>query len=116
MKYRTVTERIGERVGSVDWSYDFLKHFEGYNGCRPEDRAAACDLAVSTLRTLEAHHAEGDWWVTMPHSGAEFRVVAVGMYDGWPYWRPTPAVQYIGPLGFGEWLFFHDLRSARKRP
>jgi len=36
-------------------------------------------------------------------------VVHVGMYDGWPFWKPTPAVGYIGPLGSVERAFFFSL-------
>lgn len=30
------------------------------------------------------------------------------MYDGWPYWRPMPAIQFVGPLNSAEWTFFNS--------
>jgi hypothetical protein len=32
-------------------------------------------------------------------------ILAICMYDGWPYWTPRPAIQFVGPLG-AEWAFF----------
>jgi hypothetical protein len=36
------------------------------------------------------------------------------MYDGWPYWKPTPAILTSGPLG-SEWHFFYDIVGVEKR-
>jgi hypothetical protein len=33
-------------------------------------------------------------------------ILRLCMYDGWPYWTPTPAIQFIGPLQSAEWTFF----------
>ena len=38
MRYETRTERIGERVADVDWSYDFRPHFNSM--CSDDARAA----------------------------------------------------------------------------
>lgn len=38
-------------------------------------------------------------------------VLDVGMYDGWPYWKPVPSVYSRGPLG-GEWHCFSMLSGA----
>ena len=33
-------------------------------------------------------------------------VLDVGMYDGWPYWKPVPSVFTRSALGGGEWHCF----------
>jgi len=40
-----------------------------------------------------------------------FSVVHIGMYDGWPFWKPTPAIGWIGPLGTVEVAFWYNLRA-----
>jgi len=30
----------------------------------------------------------------------------VGMYDGWPYWRPVPSISVIGTLGIEIFSMF----------
>jgi hypothetical protein len=36
------------------------------------------------------------------------QLLAMRMYDGWPYWKPTPAVYFVGPLNSGEWAHFNS--------
>lgn len=33
-------------------------------------------------------------------------------YDGWPFWKPTPAIGYVGPLGGIEIAFYYELRRG----
>lgn len=111
MRTETRTVRIGERVGDIDWSYDFRSHFN--NMCSNDARRdEACAQQVAKLRELESAiqsdkpmraTSDGGW----PRCGWG-RVLDVGMYDGWPYWKPTPAVLVAGPLG-AEWKFFYSL-------
>lgn len=101
MKTRTVTERIGEYLGPVDWSYDFSQHAwsENHGGINPK----VIEQTRGMLRILEECPDEyeatidGGW----PKMGWK-QVLQVGMYDGWPFWKPTPSVQLLGPLG-SEW-------------
>lgn len=108
MKFRTVTERIGELLGPVDWSYDFLSHFSGYSG----DKEAHCLKAVDRLRKIVDEPlryevtTDGGW----PRFGWS-DVIDVGMYDGWPYWRPVPSVCKRSPLGGCEWHAFHCITN-----
>jgi hypothetical protein len=112
MKTRTVTERIGELLGPVDWSYDFRQHFGGTSDARIDE---LCAEAVATLRLLADHPddyevtTDGGW----PSCGWG-RIVAVGMYDGWPYWRPVPSVCISGTFG-GEWSAFSNITSIKKK-
>jgi len=76
-----VEERIGERMGEVDWSHPFAADM-------PQIwRDAAADPNGYLFNGR--------------------RILDICMYDGWPYWAPTPAVQFVGPLG-AEWTFFNS--------
>jgi len=110
MRTKTMTVRIGEMLGPVDPSYDPTQHNWGPNkgGCNPE--TTACGFA----RILELA-ADPDGWVYCPSGFTSFPVVRVGMYDGWPFWRPTPAIGYIGPLNSVEWAFFYELSAHNTR-
>jgi hypothetical protein len=115
MRTRTVVERIGENMGPIDWSYDFRSHFNNY-GSSDAHRDEVCkervewlrqmDHALKAGRTIEAT-TDGGWprccWGT---------VLDIGMYDGWPYWKPTPSVYTSGPLG-GEWHCFAMITDVR---
>lgn len=109
MRTETRTVQIGERVGDVDWSYDFRSHF-GNHG--PDVADKRCKEAKDRLRAIEAAFragepveatTDGGW----PRCGWGV-VLDVGMYDGWPYWKPVPSVYTRGPLG-GEWHSFVSL-------
>jgi len=52
--------------------------------------------------------------VYLAHSSVWKDAYSVGMYDGWPFWKPTPALLCSGTLG-PEWHFFYDLQDVRKR-
>ena len=81
MRTITVTERIGENVGPVDWNHETAKNMPPMwreAEFRPENY-------LINGRTI----------------------IAMCMYDGWPYWKPTPAVRFVGPIGC-EWAFFNS--------
>ncbi len=114
MKAYTVTKYEGELLGPVDWSYNFRSHFDG---CCSDDaaRQRCCEEAVARLRSL---CDGGEWQATTdggwPRCGWG-RVVATGMYDGWPYWRPVPSVAISGTLGV-EWHSFASITSIEPQP
>lgn len=85
MKTRMVEERIGENMGPVDWTHDIAK-----------DKPAI-------WREAEKHperfrYVENGGFFAKP-------IIALAMYDGWPYWTPRPAIHFMGTLG-PEWTFF----------
>ncbi|MGH3427715.1 MAG: hypothetical protein ACRDQZ_09145 [Mycobacteriales bacterium] len=113
MKTRTVVVQEGEHLGPIDWSYDFTQHDwgPGRSGINPEHSKQATEW----LRALEADPqsyeatTDGGW----PKMGWS-RVIQVGMYDGWPFWRPVPSVLLSSPLG-SEWHSWYDLSGIEKR-
>lgn len=112
MKYRTVTERVGELLGPVDWSYGFRTHFDGY--CTDAaGRDVICKQHVDRLRKIVEN--KDDYEVTTyggwPRCGWGI-VIAVGMYDGWPYWKPVPSVLFRSTIG-SEWTGFANITNIR---
>lgn len=93
MKTRMIEQREGENCGPIDWEHPLAK-----------------------AKPAIWREAEKDPDKFVYH---DKMLLAVAMYDGWPYWTPRPAIQYIGPLGTAEWTYFdsygvHD-DSIRRR-
>ena len=103
MREWTETRREGTDMGPIDWSHPMVAKVRS-----PE--------VLAMLREAEANPqdfivtSDGGW----PRVGWG-DVLAVRMYDGWPYWQPMPAVLKKGTLG-PEWNFFDTLDIRRKRP
>ena len=114
MKYRVVTERIGENMGPIDWNYDFMYHYGGH--CCPEaTKVEYCNQAKGLLKVLEEAKKRGELELYEADTdGFAFRkVVDVGMYDGWPFWRPTPSICVWQSHG-AEWKSFDHLKAIRR--
>jgi hypothetical protein len=111
MKIYTKTVREGELLGPVDWEYDFRQHFDCM-GTTAERKDEACRRAIQLLREVEEANNTGVQ-VFLCHGFLWRDVISVGMYDGWPFWKPTPAMLCSGTLG-AEWHFFYDLQQVRK--
>src|SRR5687768_16376756 len=72
MRYETKTVRIGEDVGPIDWEHPLAKDM-------PEI-------------WREADESPGHF------TFSEYRrtILRICMYDRWPYWKPTPAICFVG--------------------
>lgn len=107
MKQRTVIEYIGEYLGPVDWTYDFTQHDwgDGHGGVNPQCSARSVEL----LRQLEQ---PGEWRVMMHQNWHD--VLQVGMYDGWPFWKPTPSVLTYHVIG-NEWHPWYNIQAVERR-
>lgn len=82
MRTHTVTVREGEDVGPIDWNHLIAKDMPAI--------------------WREAEKSPDDFL----YNG--YSIVRICMYDGWPYWKPMPAVCFIGPLNCSEWNFFNS--------
>jgi len=103
MKVRMVEVREGEFLGPIDWLFDFdsVKWGDGHGGANP----VVVDHAVSVLREV----CVGDM-IQGSYGDEPRRVLAVGMYDGWPHWKPFPSV-LVETWSGSEWYGFTYLRS-----
>jgi len=84
MRTWTETHREGTDVGPIDWSHPWAKDMPPIwreAEQKPEDFV----LDTGTL--------------------CDKPVIAIRMYDGWPYWKPGPAILVEGTLG-AEWQWF----------
>lgn len=106
MKTRTVTVREGEYLGPVDWDYDFRQHFNNYC-CNDGAKDELSRKAVEKFRMLEV----GD---SVDEGYGPREVLEIGMYDGWPWWRPVPHYLRNGTLG-PEWHPFYSIQEVRKK-
>lgn len=82
MRTETVTVRVGENCGPVDWNHPIAK-----------------DMPAAWREAEQRPDA---------YTFTEYRrtILRICMYDGWPYWTPRPAVLFVGPLNSAEWAFF----------
>jgi hypothetical protein len=112
MKYETVVQRVGENLGPIDYTYDFTTH--DWSGSRGGVNPAITQASVEQLRRLDAAFADkgNRVEVRLMHSDCFWVVLAVGMYDGWPFWAPTPSVQVYRVLGaeWHPWYYVQDVR------
>lgn len=113
MKTRMVEQREGEWLGPVDWDYPFIDHMRGMSTTDDAAKQAECDKKVAQLRKLVGG---GNWEATTdggwPRVGYG-PVLNVGMYDGWPYWRPVPSVLILGTIG-ASWHPFDHITGIEK--
>lgn len=111
MRTETQTVRVGERMGDIDWSYDFTEG-EAHYGWEPE--------AIERLRTLDNAFRNGtlDKWEATTDGGwprvGWGPVYDVGMWDGGPYWKPVPSFLLGSHLG-GGWHSWRMLSEIQKR-
>jgi hypothetical protein len=91
--------RIGEWLGPIDWTFDF--EAERSTSSDP-NRNAKC---IKMLHEVEDGLARGERWLVSAY-GVSREVINVGMYDGWPYWKPTPTYLTRSWMG-GEPMSWH---------
>ena len=103
----TTVRRIGEMSEHVDWDFDWYQHTP--NGMTEEWRQREAVKWRRNFRALVDHLEAGGVAFYRPCFLASHRILRAGMYDGWPFWRPTPAVSYIGPLRSVEYAFYYQL-------
>lgn len=72
MRTRTITVHEGEDMGPVDWSHPTAKDMPPIwrEAEQHPDGFMLCENGSFTAREI-------------------FKIC---MYDGWPYWKPTPAI------------------------
>lgn len=100
MRTETVTVRHGEDMGPIDWSHNDAK-----------DMPEIWHEAEKKPEDFQLHFVNG----FKPRE-----VYKICMYDGWPYWKPMPALLVSSPMGGTEWVHFTsygiDGSSIRRKP
>ena len=106
-EFRTV--RIGEWTDTVDPDYDWMGHNwgSGHGGVNP-------DCASEGREVILEIAANPELWRYSPCFLCIKDVLCVGMYDGWPFWKPTPAIGIREPLSHGiKAVWFYNLRWSK---
>lgn len=88
MRTETQTVRIGEDMGPIDWNHPIAAGMPDH-WKDAEKHPEKYELLLNGMFTPRA-------------------VSKLCMYDGWPYWKPTPAIYRESPLGGYEWTFFNS--------
>jgi hypothetical protein len=114
MRSYTKTVYEGERVGDIDYSFPFAAS-NCYNCERTEEsRAELIQRHVDLLLEIERRLAAGESLQVQTGGGYWHDVLSIGMYDGWPFWKPTPAVQRRDHvLGGAVWDFWYEIHGVR---
>ena len=115
MKTKTITVREGELLGLVDWDFDFKEFYKDiYNCGTPEQHEKMFQRSLTILKLLEQNpdKYEATTYGGWPRCGWG-SILHVGMYDGWPYWKPVPSVCIQSWTGMGEWCTFHNISDIR---
>lgn len=116
MKSRTEVVWEGEKLGPIDWNHPFIDSFGNYC-CNDEQKQKYCDEAVAHLRKVVEMFSEDGPRIQVQCSEYWYDVIDVGMYDGWPFWKPMPAVQTLDNVfRTAKWDFFYELRGVRLKP
>ncbi len=82
MKRHTVTVCEGENMGPINWDHPIARFM-------PE-------IWRDAEKSPDGFTYNGRM------------ILQICMYDGWPYWKPTPAIHFVGPLNSGEWDYFNS--------
>lgn len=115
MKTRMVQEREGEKMGEIDFSYDFLQHYDNYC-CSDDEKKRMCDKCVVLLKELVEGMKQGKKYKVEEGGGYWRECYDTGMYDGWPWWREVPHVLLKSTIGgwSPEWRPFYDVRDIEE--
>ena len=108
VKYRLETVREGENLGPIDWTFDFEGFAKKHN--LHEGFVKEATDRLRNLKVGDEVTTDGGW----PRVGWG-QVVAIAMYDGWPFWYPVPSVMKMGPLG-GEWHPWYSITGVISGP
>lgn len=100
MRTRTVTIQEGELLGPIDWGFDWEKFSQDRGGGMNPKWLASRWEQLKTIRVGDMITSYGG----MPRIGWH-EVIAIGMYDGWPFMAPTPSVEVRTDFGC-EWTWF----------
>ena len=104
--------RQGELVSGIDFRYDFSRGFTLMMCSTRYEQAAYKTQSVVQCVALLKSLRPGKKVVSRGHTRT---VLEVGMYDGAPFWEPTPAVSYIDRRGHLVYEFYFDLSAVPRR-
>jgi hypothetical protein len=100
----TVAHRQGEWLGPLDDNYDYSQHKAYPNN--PE----IVQEKIQMMREIETLFLNGKKLKVSYDDCLAGELLQIGMYDGWPFWKPTPAFM-IKTWHGGDIHFWYDVRE-----
>ena len=82
----TVVRRVGEWF-PLDENYDYMA--EDIYPNNPETRQKVWDKFLTCYNNPDKYLASTGFMMTVK------KIVNIGMYDGWPYWKPYPSFSLL---------------------
>ena len=101
---QTVIKREGEFLGVLDDDYDYLQH-----RVYPNNPEIVVEK-IRSMKELEKLFLNGKNMSVSYGDCLSGELVNIGMYDGWPFWKPTPAFMVKTWHG-GDIHFWYDIRD-----
>ena len=113
MKTIQQTVMIGENMGAIPGDYDFMAWWhESDGGLYPNNPEIVMQKGVQILQIQDLFIKNANVWILEYWDGPRRKVIDVGMYDGWPYWKPVPNIQIMPILpGSGTWISWLSIHS-----
>ena len=116
MKTKTITVREGELLSPIDWDFDFREFFKPIypaecNGEEAHERHFQRAMTILRMLEKDSDKYEATTYGGWPRCGWG-SILHIGMYDGWPYWKPIPSV-FISSIFVGDWHPFYDITDIR---
>ena len=102
MRTHQKTVRVGEYMGPIDFNewtaQKVLDEWNGRSSTNIEWTRERNETMLQNLKEIQAALEYGARVVAYV-DGYWREVYWVGLYDGWPCWRPVPAICHRGTLG-----------------
>ena len=116
MRAKQVTQYEGELLGPIDWSHNFSDWFDSW--CVSETtRRDMLFEQIELLWQIERAHLKGERIEVLTGFGSDYwyPLLGIGMYDGWPWWKPMPSICVYRVLG-AEWHQKPKISAWRPAP
>lgn len=107
-----IQERYGENMGRIDPQYPFIKLYRNHC-CSDDTKKELAEKSRKLMVEIDEKFNSGEKLMVYVR-GYWKELFDIGMYDGWPFWEPTPAVFVKSSIGGGEWQFYYDVDSYEK--
>jgi len=112
MKTYTQTVREGENMGQIPEDYDFIEWHKG-DHLYPNNPETVIQKGKQILEIQEAF-LEGKTVYILEYFDVPYKKVTdVGMYDGWPYWKPVPHVNTPSTIFNCGWVTWYSIYSYK---
>lgn len=117
MKTYSLVQHEGENMGDIPEDYNFMDWWKNGNGLYPCNPEIVEKKGKSVLEIQKAIKEGKIVFIRESYDSLKYRVLEIGMYDGWPFWKPTPAIRRDdSAFGYGTpWVFWYQIYEYQVR-